>query len=886
MAETKPPDGGEPIPDSSPQGKSPGAPPPAPPNPPVEADDRYRCGTLQYTKAGLFVLFSWLIWGDVCFSLFESFGGADVITTYLQDNYRLSNTMVYFLFVLVPNTIGIVLGPIISFKSDRCRSRLGRRIPYMLFTMPLLCAFAIGLGFTDEVIAYVKTLVDPRHAFLVAMIAIGVLTIGFTVFNEFVGTVYYYLFADVVPPKLTGRFFAWCRIIGGIKGWFLGVFLSEYYLTHFKWFHIGVAVLYFVGFGLMCWRVKEGEYPPVTDVTKKTSKWSQTKIYFRECFTHPIYILMYLSAAMGVIVNGPKMSSVFTLHLGKHQSGIVAHGEESAGTGKTAKPPPGHAPGKDADGIPAFLKNHFGTRVSCGSDGKMAVSGGPDGTLKAWRKTEKNTLEHVRDLSTSEDAIRCVAMSPDGKLAASGTSTGTITTHVISESRGAKTLPGHVGPVVALEFSPDGNRLASAGADGTVRIWDITSEKCLNTLTGHTGQVNSVGFSSDGSRLVSGGMDCKIIIWNVAEGTSLRVIDKTPDPAKDPMGPVYTVAFSPAVERIVLPKKERPGFLIHLVRFIPDYFKDIFTRESLYLPAYRIPSRIVGEDRWVISGGRDGRNDYINSKVRVWDAADGRLVWNLVGHKKAISNVRYKHDIRMILSASLDGSVRLWDPAGFGSNKFLTATDQSHKTLSGYTTAVTGMAFESEGPILINASDKGKLHVWNIDEGISFFKAGRIGSFFTLIGILLSYPMGAMVDRFHPVRVHLFNYIFLTPMFFLCFFAIQGYFSLLWLDALRMPFTGLETAVGIPFLIAIFPRAKYGQFCSAAALVRQTMRIVIGLPGALFVDWLTVNTLLTDNYRYVYLWKGLFGLANLYCLFLLYRCWKKMGGEKYVAPET
>ena len=29
----------------------------------------YRCGTLTYTKAGLFFLFAWLLWGDFCLHL-------------------------------------------------------------------------------------------------------------------------------------------------------------------------------------------------------------------------------------------------------------------------------------------------------------------------------------------------------------------------------------------------------------------------------------------------------------------------------------------------------------------------------------------------------------------------------------------------------------------------------------------------------------------------------------------------------------------------------------------------------------------------------------------------------------------------------------------------
>ncbi|MFA6176503.1 MAG: hypothetical protein WC765_08005, partial [Phycisphaerae bacterium] len=31
----------------------------------------YHCGTLIYTKVGLFALFAWILWGDFCFTLME-----------------------------------------------------------------------------------------------------------------------------------------------------------------------------------------------------------------------------------------------------------------------------------------------------------------------------------------------------------------------------------------------------------------------------------------------------------------------------------------------------------------------------------------------------------------------------------------------------------------------------------------------------------------------------------------------------------------------------------------------------------------------------------------------------------------------------------------------
>ena len=32
----------------------------------------YHCGTLTYTKAGLFAIFAWLLWGDFCITLMEA----------------------------------------------------------------------------------------------------------------------------------------------------------------------------------------------------------------------------------------------------------------------------------------------------------------------------------------------------------------------------------------------------------------------------------------------------------------------------------------------------------------------------------------------------------------------------------------------------------------------------------------------------------------------------------------------------------------------------------------------------------------------------------------------------------------------------------------------
>jgi WD40 repeat protein len=66
-------------------------------------------------------------------------------------------------------------------------------------------------------------------------------------------------------------------------------------------------------------------------------------------------------------------------------------------------------------------------------------------------------------------------------------------------------LPGHRGRVVMVAISPSGKLLASGGQDGTVRVWDLTTIPPLlkaNLATGNP--VWSVAFSPDGQDLAAG----------------------------------------------------------------------------------------------------------------------------------------------------------------------------------------------------------------------------------------------------------------------------------------------------------------------------------------------------------------------------------------------
>ncbi len=95
----------------------------------ISAEGRklYHCGPLTYTKAGLAILFAWLLWGDFCFTLMEA-----VVPNILPLKLKAlgaSNTTMAVILSALPSVLTMTICPYVSSTSDRHRGRWGRRIP-------------------------------------------------------------------------------------------------------------------------------------------------------------------------------------------------------------------------------------------------------------------------------------------------------------------------------------------------------------------------------------------------------------------------------------------------------------------------------------------------------------------------------------------------------------------------------------------------------------------------------------------------------------------------------------------------------------------------------------------------------------------------------------
>jgi len=270
--------------------------------------DRFCVGTLRYTVAGLIWVFCWLLWGDFCYTVMEQVNWNILPLTLKQMNAPIWALPI--VYTTIPGVINLVFNPVISTISDRHRGRWGRRIPFLVFSAPLISASLVAMAFCPEIAAWMHGWLGPIGGW--SIVAISVFTLGllvatFKIFDLFLNTAFWYLFNDVVPSAFMGRFQGLFRGVGCAGAMLFMHFVYPHSITHMRWIYLGAAAVYFFGFTLMCLFVKEGQYPPPVPIasSQKLLRRLVTTIreYAAECLTHRIYWLFFLHSMAWALAN-------------------------------------------------------------------------------------------------------------------------------------------------------------------------------------------------------------------------------------------------------------------------------------------------------------------------------------------------------------------------------------------------------------------------------------------------------------------------------------------------------------------------------------------------------------------------------------------------------
>ncbi len=211
------------------------------------------------------------------------------------------------LLSVIPSALGLVLGPIISFRSDRYRSKLGRRVPFLLAATPVAALAMAAIAFSPMLGTSLHHMLGDKSIGLNQCILIffGLFWVIFEIATVIANSVFGAFLNDVVPKTLLGRFFGLFRAVSLIAGMIFNWYLFEKAEQHYVWLFVAISSLYGVGFTATCLRVKEGHYPPPPAPPPSHERRSlyqrfigAASIYFKECYSKPYYLWVFLAFAI------------------------------------------------------------------------------------------------------------------------------------------------------------------------------------------------------------------------------------------------------------------------------------------------------------------------------------------------------------------------------------------------------------------------------------------------------------------------------------------------------------------------------------------------------------------------------------------------------------
>ena len=386
----------------------------------------------------------------------------------------------------------------------------------------------------------------------------------------------------------------------------------------------------------------------------------------------------------------------------------------------------------------AFLVPHSGgvTSADFSPDGRFIITTSADRLVRLWNGTE-GTLFAVFPGHTDE--VRWGSISPDGRWIASASNDSTVWLRETLRIAGSPSFIGHASGINSVNFSNDGTRFVTASGDGTAWVWDVARRQQLFALEGHEDEVHYAAFSPDGTKIVTGSEDQTVRVWDAVTGEELYQLP----------GEAFSVNFSPDGSQFVTAaeddiaqvwdaqtgKEILPALKGHLddvnyASYSPDGTRivtvgadddgtvriwDAKTHELL-----ETIEIITGNEVNAVNFSPDGKRLVIAADAgieqeglaQVWNVDPLELAFQLTGHKSDVRSANYGLDGRLIVTASDDHTLRLWD----------SETGSPVAVLQGHSAGVNWATFSPDGRWIFSASNDRTVRTWlvNFDELYQF----------------------------------------------------------------------------------------------------------------------------------------------------------------------
>jgi Na+/melibiose symporter-like transporter len=296
----------------------------------MTAPSRLQAGTLRYTAWGLAALVGWLLVGELGIAVRERW--AQPIGLVVLRQAGASDTSVALLLSTIPALISLWLVPAIGLRSDRSRSRWGRRRPYLMASAPLGAIAMLCVAAAPSLAAVTHALLGSRSPGPQAL-EMAFFCLFWTVFEAAAMTtvaLFSGLVNDIVPHGLIGRFLAVFRIVG--LGVAIAFNMSLFALADTRLFELllAIALVFGLSIPVMCLMVREGRYPtpgPLLEPGAAPGRLLLARTQLAQCCAERRTLWAFAAFMLAAVTFGPfntfSQNYALDLGLGKAELGAL-----------------------------------------------------------------------------------------------------------------------------------------------------------------------------------------------------------------------------------------------------------------------------------------------------------------------------------------------------------------------------------------------------------------------------------------------------------------------------------------------------------------------------------------------------------------------------------